>query len=131
MGQCVVCGKDSGKGRTCSSTCRKALQRRNASVTSAKCDTLEYVTLEGKIYGRQAVRYDLHEAWYLRPEPLSPNDRPKPLNRGKYIRPDGSEYQFDCIGKVFECSGPNSEVYPTWADLRAVQAKRKQQEVTA
>jgi len=27
MGKCIICGKDSGKGRTCSSTCRSRLAR--------------------------------------------------------------------------------------------------------
>lgn len=41
--KCVICGKDSGKGQTCSPAHRKALQRRNASVTNVtvkECDKL-------------------------------------------------------------------------------------------
>ncbi|GAG06837.1 unnamed protein product [marine sediment metagenome] len=40
MAKCLICGKDSGKGRTCGSTCRKALSR---SVTKGVTD--EGVTL--------------------------------------------------------------------------------------
>jgi len=64
-------------------------------------DVIPYDVIFGqRVYGRQAVKYDLQEAWDLRPEPESPGDRPKPLNRGKYIRPDGSEYQIDAIGGI-------------------------------
>ena len=34
MNKCIICGKDSGKGRTCSPAHRKALQRRDVSVTN-------------------------------------------------------------------------------------------------
>lgn len=134
MAKCVVCGKDSGKGVTCGPTCRQRLRRKlNKGVTisesgcdivtvESNCDTVEDVTVDKpipaydmtmlggvKVNGRQAVRYDFEEAWDLRPEPLSLDDRPKLLNRGKYIRPDGSEYQFDVTGQVFECN-PDSTI---------------------
>ena len=35
MGKCVICGKESGKGRTCGSTCRQRLSR---SVTKGVTD---------------------------------------------------------------------------------------------
>ncbi len=70
---------------------------------------------------------DLREAWDFRPVPLAPEDTPKPLDRSKYIRPDGSEYQFDTSGKVFECTlvDGKSVVYPTMDSLRQAQAERK------
>ncbi len=75
-----------------------------------------------KVYSRSAVVYaGLREAWQCRPEPLSPDDKPKPLNRGKYIRPDGSEYIFDACGKVFECvwdeALQQAVVYKTLAEV--------------
>ncbi len=109
--KCKQCGNEvTGKGKTCSAKCRKALQRsvttgdtKCDNVTVAKCDKPGYVTVENaKVYGRQAVKYDIPEAWELRPEPLSPDDQPKPKNRGKYIRPDGTEYLFDACGKAHE-----------------------------
>jgi len=63
-----------------------------------------------RVYGRQAVRYDLQEAWDLRPEPESSEDRPKPLNRGKYIKPDGSEYQIDATGVIHRLSTKMDEL---------------------
>jgi hypothetical protein len=74
--------------------------------------TYDYDVIPGeKVYGRQAVIYsDIAEAnWPTRPEPLSPEDYPKPYNRGKYIRPDGSEYQFDATGQVHECENHDGE----------------------
>lgn len=110
--KCVICEKDSGKGYTCSSTCRSRLRRREskfrqsvANATVSKCDAPGYATVEGKVYGRQAVEYDISEAWSTRPEPLSPDDRPKAKNRGKYVRPDGSEYLFDACGTVHTTGG--------------------------
>lgn len=43
MNKCVICGKDSGKGQTCCSAHRKALQRRNAGVTKGVTN----VTVDG------------------------------------------------------------------------------------
>ncbi len=66
-----------------------------------------FTRIEGqRVYSRQAVKYNISEAWDTRPEPLDPMDRPNPKNRGKYIRPDGTEYLFDACGKAFECHGP-------------------------
>lgn len=146
MNKCKICGKDSGRGKTCGSTCRSKLARSVASASVATENaTVEqsvagYDTgsvtqgqvvdiVEGQtVYGRQAVRWPVAEAWSLRPEPLSFNDQPKPGSRGKYIRPDGSEYQFDACGKVFECTLVDGEslVYPTIADLRQAQKARRE-----
>jgi len=74
---------------------------------------LSYEIVEGeKVYGRQAVKYSQKEAWDTRPEPDSPTDLPKPLNRGKYIRQDGSEYQIDATGTTHNVSTKVSTVRP-------------------
>lgn len=132
MAKCVVCGKDS-VGECCGGACRAKKSRRARAQDEERTlekpvvivGVLAYEIVEDvKVYGRQAVRYGmLREAWDLRPEPLSPNDRPKPGNRGKYIRPDDTEYQFDAIGQVFDCV--DGEVYPTMAALRAAQVANK------
>ena len=97
---------------------------RLAEPDSTNSDKPYEVIPDVKVYGRQAVRYSgLHEAWDFRPEPLSPDDTPMALNRGKYIRPDGSEYIFDACGKVFECvwdeSLQQTVVYKTLAEVQA------------
>ncbi len=114
--QCMKTGCSNPlKGRQatfCSDKCRMAQTRTepksNTKVTKVEHKVPAYELVpDEKVYSRPAVRYkdpkDLREVWDTRPEPLSPDDIPKPLNRGKYIRPDGSEYQFDACGKVFEC----------------------------
>ena len=104
----------------CSAECRKLAFHKDGKVSVPQVSVPNYDVVENQtVYGRQAVKYDLAEAWDLRPEPLSKEDTPKLLNRGKYVRPDGSEYQFDAIGQVFECT--DGEVYPTMALLKAAQ----------
>ena len=111
MSKCANCGNEyEPKRKTskyCSAKCRKLAFQADAKVSVPENDGVSVLSYElipdTKVYGRPAVRYDFEEAWERRPEPLSPEDRPKPDNRGKYIRPDGSEYQFDAIGQVFEC----------------------------
>ena len=127
------------KSLFCSDACNKAWRRANPDRTAGlDPDNVQVDTEPGqpyqlipytKVYGRPAVRYEkLREPWGLRPEPLSSDDKPKPGNRGKYIRPDKTEYQFDAIGQVFECTfvDGKSLVYPTMADLRQAQQDRTQ-----
>lgn len=65
--------------------------------------TLEYeIVADQKVYGRQAVKYQLKEAWDTRPMPDSPGDVPVPDNRGLYKRPDGTTYQIDACGTAHE-----------------------------
>lgn len=111
--QCKQCGKEFGAQRStakyCSDKCRNA--NRPAKVAPVKhipltepTDVpLRYEIVEDvRVYSREAVRYDLREAWDLRPKPNCPNDKPKPKNRGRYIRVDGSEYQIDAVGVAHE-----------------------------
>lgn len=60
------------------------------------------VVASSQVYNRPAVRYELAEPWELRPELLSPEDRPKQFNRGVYTRPDCIEYQFDVAGSAHD-----------------------------
>ena len=84
------------------STMGKSSQKKDKDVIPRAMPVMAYQVVPGqKVYGRQAVRWvDYQEAWDTRPEPLRRSDRPKPLNRGKYIRLDGSEYQIDAVGQV-------------------------------
>ena len=125
MGKCRYepCHNEAkGRSKYCSGKCRTAHSRQSVtdqtekSVTNQSV-TPEYVTVEGKVYGRQAVRYDLREAWELRPEPLDPHDIPLLNNRGRYTRPDGSQYQFDACGTAFELT--NGQVYQSVDEVRA------------
>ena len=114
MSECIVCGKEHNRrGKYCSDACKQAAYRnKNETVTDQTVtpeQAYEFIP-DVKVYGGLAVQYDLDEAWDLRPELLDENDRPKPDNRGKYIRPDGSEYQIDVTGQVFELI--DGEVYP-------------------
>lgn len=69
------------------------------------------------VYKRQAVSYD-GDDFETRPEPLDPTDQPLSRNRGRYTRQDGSQYQFDCQGSVFEVV--NGRLKPE--DTRPVEA---------
>lgn len=71
----------------------------DSKASTATTREVGFEPVEGQtVYHRPAVRYDLSEAWDFRPEPDSPNDKPKLHNRGRYIRPDGSHYQIDAVG---------------------------------
>ena len=49
MNKCVICGKDSGKGKTCGSTCRQALRRRKCDKEVSVTDvTVDDVTVAKK-----------------------------------------------------------------------------------
>ncbi len=111
MSQCKRegCDKPSkGKGVYCSGACRTKVSRASRasvsreSLPSVTRDTVgpEYVTVEGKCYNRPAVACI---EFGVRPAPLDLADVPKAGNRGKFVRPDGSEYQFDSQGNSFEC----------------------------
>lgn len=142
MSKCVQCDVTEAVGRSkyCSDKCKVAWnrnKRKAKSVTDkAESVTVPSVTqgqvveiIEGEtVYGRQTVRWPVHEAWDTRPEPLGFNDQPKSGNRGKYIRLDGSEYIFDVCGRVFECTsvGGESLVYPTMVDLKQAQQARRE-----
>jgi hypothetical protein len=43
---------------------------------------------------------------------LNPDDIPRLANRGRYVRQDGSEYQYDVCGKAFEIDAETGHVYP-------------------
>lgn len=112
----------------CSAKCRKLAfqvsvpENGKVSVPANKTVSVPtaYTTVDdSKVYGRQAVRYELSEPWNLRPEPLSLDDVPVPNNRGRYTRPDSSQYLFDYLGKAFELT--DGKVYPEMSDLRATQ----------
>lgn len=79
-----------------------------------------YTEVEGKTYGRQSVKYEADQ-FETRPQPLSDDDCPVRLNRGKYTRSDGSVYQFDCRGHSFNLT--NGKVYQTIDDVRACYAE--------
>ena len=53
-----------------------------------------------KCYGRPAV---VCSQFKTRPKPLDSTDIPVVDNRGRYVRPDGSVYQFDFCGNSFDC----------------------------
>lgn len=71
------------------------------------------------VYNRIPVQYE-HDKFDTRPAPLNPNDIPCPRNRGRYTRPDGTQYQFDCLGKDFSLT--NGLLYQTIGDVRACYA---------
>lgn len=108
MSQCKRdgCSKPAkGRGSYCSGACRVAHHR--ASVTSndpklpsVTIQSVTDVTIMGKCYNRPAIPCS---EFSTRPAPRDVTDTPKPKNRGKYVRADGSEYQFDFCGMVFEC----------------------------
>lgn len=131
MAKCEQCSKEYEAKRStskyCSAQCRKLAFQENGKVSVPAVSVPGYEIIEGEqVFCRQAVKYNLSQGWNVRPEPLSPEDKPKPNNRGKYIRPDGSEYQFDVSGEVFECTlvDGKSLVYPTMADLKQAQEAR-------
>ncbi len=97
----------------CSDRCRKL-----AFLVKGKVSVPEdmFLSVPGQVYGRQAVHYHVDD-FDTRPEPLDPTDTPKPGNRCKYTRADGSEYQFDCLGHVFGLT--SGSVYPTTEDVHA------------
>jgi hypothetical protein len=64
-----------------------------------KAVSAAYEITGGKVYGRQAVRYNLKEQWGTRPLPDSPDDRPVIGSRGRYKRQDNRLYQIDSTGK--------------------------------
>ena len=104
------------KSPFCGDTCKKRHQRASGTdvpveVGQGQVGQPVYVPVEGEaVYGRQAVSYPGVADFETRPEPLDPADSPKPQNRGKYIRPDGTEYQSDSQGSPFECqAGPPGE----------------------
>ena len=116
-----------GKALYCSCTRRNKASRSRASVSPSvslpSVSLAEYVTVEGKCYGRPAVECP---EFGTRPEPLDHTDQPFPKNRGRYTRTDGSVYMFDAGGQVFECKHPFKDkygkphlaVYETAADVR-------------
>lgn len=137
--QCEYCkGPLLGKQRRfCSDRCRMAAKREADREPEQRTRTNEtrtanpnsYELVEGEqVYGRQAVRYGLHEAWDLRPQPDSPEDRPKPSNRGVYIRPDGTEYIIDATGRTHErdlaALTANRQLLDDWADGKGNECQR-------
>ncbi len=87
---------------------------------------VDNVTVDGKCYNRPAVECS---EFGTRPAPLDCTDQPILRNRGRYIRKDGTAYQFDSRGKSFECKFAFTErggkchlaVYETAADVRQAQ----------
>ena len=107
------CARDvKGKAKYCSGACRTKASRAKSIVTleaavSVTNDTLDdvtrpaAVTVEGMVYGRQAVSYE-GDKFETRPEPLDRNDIPDPVNRCIYKRPDGTRYILDAGGYEHE-----------------------------
>jgi len=75
-----------------------------------------FVRVTGEVYKRPAVRYE-GDRYETRPEPQDAHDRPCERNRGRYYRQDGTGYQFDAGGRVFELT--NGVVYETTEQVRA------------
>jgi len=48
MANCVICGKDSGRGRTCGSTCRSRLARSVAQTVAKEDESVASATVESK-----------------------------------------------------------------------------------
>ncbi len=111
----------------CSDRCQKATERQRKAVEDGSgstnadtdiplnADKCLTSTNADKVYGRPAVHYD-HDDFDTRPEPLNITDTPLPLNRGRYTREDGTQYQFDAIGQAFKVV--NGQVYQTLEDVR-------------
>ncbi len=138
------CDNDvTGKALYCSGACRVKQSRASTSVTPEPAASVtdvtvkpQSVTVEGSVtmprmierrYNRQAVACDEFNS---RPTPLDPTDRPIPHNRGRYVRRDGTVYQFDARGQSFDCKHPFTDrygkshlaVYETVADVREATA---------
>ena len=121
------CARDvKGKAKYCSGACRTKASRAKSIVTleaavSVTNDTLDdvtrpaAVTVEGMVYGRQAVSYE-GDMFDTRPEPLDPADTPDQRNRCIYQRPDGSRYLIDATGNTHTRPGPPAPV-PTLSDV--------------
>jgi len=92
-----------GNSEYCSKSCRAQHSRRNKSSATSEAQH-SFVIADGKVYYRQAVRFDVTEAWETRPLPLNDTDQPVLNNRGRYKRADSTVYQFDACGKSFECT---------------------------
>lgn len=109
--KCLECGKDvpQVKGKRakqyCNDVCKQVAYRNRQTVTddnvtqTVTSDVIPYEIVEGEqVYHRQAVAYNLDEAWPTRPIPDGLNDIPLLNNRGVYIRPDETAYQIDAVG---------------------------------
>ena len=97
---CIICGKEC-IGECCSGACRAKKSRRAQVEIAAARARAEHSFVDGTVYGRQAVSYK-QDKFSTRPEPLNADDAPRPLDRGRYTRPDGTVYMFDSGGQVFE-----------------------------
>lgn len=143
------CDNDArAKSPYCGGTCKKRAQRLSgtepaASGTNVPVEVgqeqvgqtevvpvkrqLYLQVVDAKCYGRQAV---VCNEFKTRPEPLDNTDQPVPCNRGRYIRSDGTVYQFDAGGHSFECKHEYKDrqgnthlaVYETTADVQACYA---------
>ena len=103
MNKCINCNVEYEAKRItskyCSDACKLAYHR-NGKV-SVSTEPAYIIGDDTKVYGRQAVTYNIAEPWDTRPEPLNSDDKPVVNNRGRYTRQDGTGYQFDCTGQVF------------------------------
>lgn len=59
MGKCVICGKDSGKGKTCSSKCRKVLSRQSVTKDCDKPSVTVKRTKAGVTVYPEPVKADI------------------------------------------------------------------------
>ncbi len=120
------CGRPvTGKAQYCSGACRTKVSRAKNPQTPVTVPTVisASVTVGGKCYNRLAIRCP---EFGTRPCPVAATDKPVPKNRGRYKRLDGTVYQFDAGGQVFECKHPFKDkqgkehlaVYETVADAR-------------
>ncbi len=120
-----------GKALYCSGACRVKQSRSvtgpmASSVTespSSVTSSPDSVTVDGKCYSRLAIRCP---EFATRPCPVAATDKPVPHNRGRCERLDGTVYQFDINGHVFECRHvfydstgmQHQSVYETLADVQ-------------
>ena len=129
--QCRQCSKEfeakRSTARYCSAQCRKLAFQADGKVSvpgPLEVSVPGYEIVEGeKVYGRQAVRYQLKERWDTRPSPDSPDDSPRPFNRCVYDRPDGSSYLIDACG-LTHGRNANGEVY-AGMDYKQARAERQ------
>jgi hypothetical protein len=135
MNKCDNCGIEymsiRSSSRYCGDKCKLAYHRRKVSVTNGddkvSVSLFSYIQ-EQTVYHRPAVSYET-DKFLTRPEPLDVTDTPCPRNRGRYTRLDGTQYQLDCVGQVFELT--NGLVYQTIEDVMDAHERRRSQPAPA
>ncbi len=92
MNRCKVCNTECN-GNTCSGACRAKLSRR-----TRRSDNEAHAPAVTEAHAQA--------------------DKLVPGNANRYIRPDGTQYQLDCLGKAFEVNS-DGLVYATVEEVRA------------